>query len=48
MNKLKKFQKEQIELKLQGKIKNEKNLLFFDKNENPIAQDVLSKNLADF
>lgn len=48
MNKLKNFKKEQIEAKLQGKIKNEKNLLFFDKNENPIAQDVLSKKFSRF
>ena len=48
MNKLKIFKKEQIELKLQGKIKNEKNLLFFDKKENPIAQDVLSKKFSRF
>ena len=48
MNRLKSYKKEQIEMKLQGKIKNKLNLLFFDKNENPIAQDVLSKKFNRF
>ena len=48
MNRLKTYKKEQIEMKLQGKIKNNLNLLFFNKNENPIAQDVLSKKFNRF
>lgn len=48
MNRLKSYKKEQIEMKLQGKIKNKLNLLFFDKNEKPIAQDVLSKKFNRF
>ncbi len=48
MNRLKNYKKQQIEMKLQGKIKNEFNLLFFDKNENPIAKDVLSKKFNRF
>lgn len=48
INKLKAYKKEQIEMKLQGKITNKLNLLFFDKNENPIAQDVLSKKFNRF
>lgn len=48
MNRLKTYKKEQIEMKLQGKIKNNLNLLFFDKNEKPIAQDVLSKKFNRF
>ena len=33
---------------LEDKLKNNLNLLFFDKNENPIAQDVLSKKFNRF
>lgn len=45
---LKDHKKIHLELKLKGKIKNSMNLLFFDKNEQPIAQDVLSKNFNRF
>ena len=48
MTKLKNLKKNQIELKLQGKIRNENNLLFYDKNEQPIAQDTLSKSFNRF
>ncbi|MEG2788632.1 MAG: tyrosine-type recombinase/integrase [Romboutsia sp.] len=48
INKLKIYKKEQIELKLQGKITNKLNLLFFDKKEKPIAQDVISKKFNRF
>lgn len=48
INKLKIYKKEQIEMKLQGKLKNELNLLFLDKDEKPIAQDVLSKKFNKF
>ena len=43
INLLREHKKNQLEDKLKGKIKNNLNLLFFDKNENPIAQDVLKK-----
>lgn len=45
---LKSHKKRQIESKLQGKILNKLNLLFYDKNEQPIAQDVLSKKFNRF
>lgn len=45
---LREYKKNQLEDKLKGKIKNNLNLLFFDKNENPIAQDVLSKKFNRF
>ena len=45
---LKDHKKKQLELKLKGEIKNNMNLLFFDKNEQPIAQDVLSKKFNKF
>ncbi len=45
---LKDHKKNQLELKLKGKIKNSMNLLFFDKNEKPIAQDVISKKFNSF
>ena len=47
-NSLKKLKKKQLELKLQGKLKNKENLIFFDKNEQPIAQDVVSKKFKKF
>ena len=45
---MKDHKKNQLELKLKGKIKNSTNLLFFDKNEKPIAQDVISKKFNRF
>ncbi len=45
---LKNHKKKQLESKLKGEIINKANLLFFDKNENPIAQDVLSKKFNTF
>ncbi|HSQ87490.1 tyrosine-type recombinase/integrase [Romboutsia sp.] len=45
---LKNHKKKQLEAKLKGKITNKMNLLFFDKNEKPIAQDVLSKKFNKF
>ncbi|MGL5346919.1 MAG: tyrosine-type recombinase/integrase [Peptostreptococcaceae bacterium] len=48
INLLKDHKKKQIESKLKGEIKNNLNLIFFDKKENPIAQDVLSKNFNRF
>ena len=45
---LKDHKRLQLENKLKGKIKNTMNLLFFDKNEQPIAQDVLSKKFNKF
>lgn len=45
---LKDYKKKMIECKLKGKIKNNMNLVFFDKNEYPIAQDVLSKKFSNF
>ncbi len=45
---LKNYKKEQIEKKLKSIIKNENNLVFLDRNENPIAQDVLSKKFCRF
>ncbi len=45
---LKEHKKRQLELKLKVIIKNKTNLLFFDKNEKPIAQDVLSKKFNRF
>lgn len=48
INLLKEHKKKQLEDKLKSKIKNELNLLFFDKNEKPIAQDVLSKKFSRF
>ena len=45
---LKDHKRKQLELKLKGEIKNNMNLLFFDKNEQPIAQDVLSKKFNKF
>lgn len=45
---LKQYKKVQIEKKLKGEIKNNLNLIFFDKNETPIAQDVLSKKFNRF
>ena len=41
------FSKDKID-NIYNKIKNNLNLLFFDKNENPIAQDVLSKKFNRF
>ena len=48
INLLREHKRNQLEDKLKGKIKNNLNLLFFDKNENPIAQDVLSKKFNRF
>ena len=48
MQLLKDHKKNNLELKLKGNIKNDMNLLFFDKNEQPIAQDVISKNFNRF
>lgn len=45
---LKNHKRRQVEKKLKGEFKNNMNLLFFDKNENPIAQDVLSKKFNKF
>lgn len=45
---LRDYKKKQIELKLKKGINNKLNLLFFDKNEKPIAQDVLSKKFNKF
>ncbi|WP_042274018.1 tyrosine-type recombinase/integrase [[Clostridium] dakarense] len=45
---LKEHKKKQLEAKLRGEIKNSSNLLFFDKNEQPIAQDVMSKKFNRF
>ena len=45
---LKDYKKKMIERKLKGEIKNKMNLVFFDKNEQPIAQDVLSKKFNKF
>ncbi|MEF9990613.1 MAG: tyrosine-type recombinase/integrase [Romboutsia sp.] len=45
---LKDYKKNQIQQKLKGEIRNNMNLLFFDKNEKPIAQDVLSKKFNKF
>ncbi|MGL5330274.1 MAG: site-specific integrase, partial [Peptostreptococcaceae bacterium] len=45
---LKNHKRKQFESKLKGEIKNNMNLLFFDKNEKPIAQDVLSKKFNKF
>ena len=47
MNLLKEYKRKYIQDKLQGKIKNT-TILFFDKNENPIAEDVLSKKFSKF
>ncbi len=47
INLLKDYKRKYIQDKLQGKIKNT-TLLFFDKNENPIAEDVLSKKFRRF
>mgnify|MGYP005916495439 CR=1 FL=1 len=44
---LKDYKRKYLQDKLQGKIK-DCNLLFFDKNENPIAEDVLSKKFSRF
>lgn len=44
---MREHKRNQLEDKLKGKIKNNLNLLF-DKNENPIAQDVLSKKFNRF
>ncbi len=48
MNMLRNYKKSLLEKKLRGQLKNPLNLLFFDKNENPIAQDVLSKKFKRF
>ena len=48
MTLLKDYKKNMIERKLKGEIRNEMNLIFFDKNELPIAQDVLSKKFNRF
>jgi len=48
MSMLKNHKKKQLESKLKGEISNKMNLLFFDKNEKPIAQDVLSKKFSKF
>ncbi|WP_270940769.1 tyrosine-type recombinase/integrase [Romboutsia lituseburensis] len=45
---LKNHKKSQLELKLKREAKNKLNLLFFDKNERPIAQDVISKKFSRF
>ena len=45
---MREHKRNQLEDKLKGKIKNNLNLLFFDKNENPIAEDVLSKKFSRF
>lgn len=45
---LKNYKKKQLEAKLKGEITNKMNLLFFDKNEKLIAQDVLSKKFNKF
>lgn len=45
---LKNHKKKQLESKLQRKLENKKNLLFYDKNQEPIAQDVLSKKFNRF
>ncbi|MGL4914162.1 MAG: tyrosine-type recombinase/integrase, partial [Romboutsia sp.] len=45
---LKNHKKKQLESKLKGEITNKINLLFLDKNEEPIAQDVLSKKFNKF
>ena len=47
MNLLKEYKRKYLQDKLQRKIKNT-TLLFFDKNENPIAEDVLSKKFSRF
>ncbi len=44
---LKEYKRKYLQDKLQGKIK-DCNLLFFDKYENPIAEDVLSKKFSRF
>ncbi|MGG7060626.1 site-specific integrase, partial [Clostridium tertium] len=45
---LKNHKKSQLELKLKRESMNKLNLLFFDKNERPIAQDVISKKFSRF
>ncbi|MGL5693053.1 MAG: tyrosine-type recombinase/integrase [Peptostreptococcaceae bacterium] len=48
MNMLKEYKRKCIELKLKGLLRGDNNLLFYDKNGNPIAQDVLSRKFARF
>lgn len=48
MTMLKEHKKKQLENKLKGRLQNPMNLLFFDKNEQAIAQDVLSKKFNRF
>jgi integrase len=48
MNMLKSHKKKQLEDKLRGLYTNKLNLLFLDKDEKPIAQDVLSKKFSRF
>lgn len=48
INMLKDYKKKYIEDKLKNSIINNYNLIFFDKNGHPIAQDVLSKKFSRF
>lgn len=48
VNMLKEHKRKSLELKLKGIIKKDNNFLFFDKNGNPIAQDVLSRKFSRF
>ena len=48
INMLKERKHKCLELKLKGTIKKDNNFIFFDKNGNPIAQDVLSRKFSRF
>ena len=48
INMLKDYKRKYIEAKLKYNITNSNNLIFFDKNGQPIAQDVLSKKFSRF
>lgn len=48
INMLKNHKRKCIELKLKGEIKKNNNFIFFDKNGEPIAQDVLSRKFSRF
>lgn len=48
MSMLKDYKKKQLEVKLKKGIRNENNLIFYDKNQKPIAQDVISKKFSRF
>ena len=45
---LKEHKRKCLELKLKGIIRKDNNFIFFDKNGNPIAQDVLSRKFSRF